>query len=1275
MVLVSLRTLRSLLSRSELARDAFGVQVGYGTLSNALLTAWGTDREVSLSLVARVLELAVDADLGYDAEVFQNLDALSTFLTSEKIALRNPGALPVLITLLRRAPSVVSVWGLHALHGLLENSVQSRAAADQAEALSDLLDWFASEAKQSATQSATQSAVSADSENAENPDEKNPTVCDLLSQCVALCASHSLSARHFRGAFRVLRDDAIETRFKRQLLTGLRLAAKRDGPAAYFDFGGSGAADVSGATFSSRNPFSTHSTRIHAESGPGCMVVTQPPNWPAGRAGYTFAAWIRVERFPEVGGEGLTAVTTSGASSESKSKSRVALFAMRGASGLGVAATLGPFGVEMTSFSPGSVETVALDVSNTERAGDASTSSRGGGKIHEKNWMFLCIAHSQARPPLTSAAVSLFIDGEKVVSKKLKFPKLAEPLTNVVIGAFDEFDAAAAAALGASFGCKTNSGGFNHSTGSINGSASKPTHPFVGQIGAVRFFDDALSSAAIAAIAALGSDYLGAFSPTETSSQVALLGAGMTVTEAREIREQIAPRLVLSLNAAAARGRECFSTVTSEDDGTVLKTLVAVGKRVEGSIVSGIAGGMAGGVAGGVVGGVAGAIAGIVGAASQDLKETPNAVAAELRGAARVCATHGAKDTVHCLGGVHVLFPLLAPRDAEWANRAGNGASNSTGTGASTSDTINGASTSHTTGASFTTPTEEKELVKDSVDLLSALLNGSRLNQEALHGSGGFALVGRLLKLDGGKRLSPSLLPCVENLVKSVGRYAWYGPGNDPEQAAVRLLLDLKLWNGPFVPPDAAAAHSSFLKRLAKRDPQALRALVPPPALMDAVCDSLAFQKDDKTSVLSAVELRQRRKALLEVCGLLLVGAVPALFRETAAAAANALEDAFSDFADPTHGGPIAVDVLDALVEMLQPEHNASRQMLSAIASECGGPAMVLAPMAKPHAETRALAIRLLAALLPRSAQTRVGFDADQGGGGGGGGGGGYNSFTPQAPAGSLGTLAAAPGAFVHSISSAVSSNFSQETKPVTVGAGSGVGVGAGAEHRGGAKSLHAPPGLFPAVASSLLRYPLTHGVRAALFELMLGGQPVPAGKVQLSLNNKKGGKSRFMRATSAVSGAVSGLGSAASRILGASHSRSGSLSDREGGNEYLSSPLRLDGGHGAASSGVPGIVHAAAAGVLLRLLEKVRFLSPPEISTLFACTQLTLLFFTKKVRRRRGCVGGAGDAYAVSTRRPKQRARDSYAAGVAAVAHPHAAHGHHAGPCEGFGQGSRHQH
>ena len=77
------------------------------------------------------------------------------------------------------------------------------------------------------------------------------------------------------------------------------------------------------------------------------------------------------------------------------------------------------------------------------------------------------------------------------------------------------------------------------------------------------------------------------------------------------------------------------------------------------------------------------------------------------------------------------------------------------------------------------------------------------------------------------------------------------------------------------------------------------------------------------------------------------------------------------------------------------------------------------------------------------------------------------------------------------------------------------------------------------------------------------------------------------------VSSAVSARASAAGRFLG-SHSRSASSVDgsfvKEGGDpdpRDLSSPLRLDGGAGAATSGVPRIVHAAAAGVLLRLLEK----------------------------------------------------------------------------------------
>ena len=44
-------------------------------------------------------------------------------------------------------------------------------------------------------------------------------------------------------------------------------------------------------------------------------------------------------------------------------------------------------------------------------------------------------------------------------------------------------------------------------------------------------------------------------------------------------------------------------------------------------------------------------------------------------------------------------------------------------------------------------------IAADAVDLLAALLEGSRLNQEALHATGGFALLAHLLRRDGGRRL------------------------------------------------------------------------------------------------------------------------------------------------------------------------------------------------------------------------------------------------------------------------------------------------------------------------------------------------------------------------------------------------------------------------------------------------------------------------------------------------------------------------------------------
>ena len=1105
------RTLRSLLSGSETAARAFERDVGYETFARALETARGAE-PVSEALARSVLELAVDADLK---------DASTPDATGPARAVRNPGALPVFLTLLRHAPVSVARWGLGALAELLESAVRSRAAADQSDALGFLLEWFAEAAS-------LRSVASTLLASGAPRDQTDDAVLELLSQCIGRCASHSLSARHLRGAFRILRDEDIRADAKRHVLRALRAAAKREGPAAYFDLaGGAFSGDAAGA----------------AEEGPGCVVLRRPPAWPSGRAGYTFAAWMRVESFGE---RPATAARDENFDDGSDSAPRVAMFAMRGASGMGVAAELGPSGVEMSVLEHAKGERVLLDAN-----------------VREKRWMFVAVAHAPARPPLSSATARLYVDGELACSKKLRFPRVAEPMTSCVIGAFDAFDAAAAAAAVATVHASF-------------GSRKAPTEPFRGQIGAVRFFDDALSAAAVAAAAALGPDYLGSFSPTETASGVALTNLGMSHSEAREIREALAPRLVLSLNAAAATGRSCFSTV-ADPGGGVLAALGAARARVESRIKEGIAGGVAGGVAG--------AIAGIVSGDTipGDATRETSPVAAELVGAARVCATHSAKDVVHCLGGVHVLFPLLAP-EALFSKSAGEETSARREPDPPGSGSLGPTSRARPTASSVDAASDDaalshgRGLVKDAVDLLAGLLEGSRLNREALLASGGFALVGRLLKMDGGARLSPALLPSLEHLVRSVGPYAWAGPGNDPDQAAVRLLLDPQLWGAPRAPPEARAAHSAFLRRLAKRDAEALRALLPPPALVDAAAGTSLGTGTETTRE----ESRDRRRALLAVAGSLLPGAVPALFSETAAAAATAVEDARAS-PDAELEAAIATDVLDALVEWLQPEHPARRQLTVAIAAVCGGPAMVLAPMARPHAETRALAIRLLAALLPRSpppAEARPGAAGAPGGGGGAGGGVGRASLTPATPSGNLDRLAAAPGAFVHSISSVMSSNFpaggAGERAP---GGGSAAAGGGGA----GSRSLHAPPGLFAAVAASLLPYPLTHSVRAALFELMLGGQPVPAGRARAPPPARS--KTRFPRVSSAVSSAAS----AAGRFLG-SHSRSSSLSDGSvppGSLGGEASPLRLDGGAGAATSGVPGIVHAAAAGVLLRLLEK----------------------------------------------------------------------------------------
>ena len=282
----------------------------------------------------------------------------------------------------------------------------------------------------------------------------------------------------------------------------------------------------------------------------------------------------------------------------------------------------------------------------------------------------------------------------------------------------------------------------------------------------------------------------------------------------------------------------------------------------------------------------------VAAAAAVEEEEDATAAAAEPVGAARVCATHSAQDIIHCLGGVHVLFPLLAPP----------------------SETA-GLSSAATAAASALDADADASVAVDTMDLLAALLEGSRLNQEALRVSGGHSLIAHLLRRDGGSRLSPELLPATERLVRSVGRYGWSGPGGESEQAAVRLLLDLRLWGGPGVPEAACGSLQVFEATGATRSRRASLAV----ASTDA-------RRRRRRAAAAGLGLDPRLRELVVArylrCGALLPGAVPAAFGEMAAAAVFAVEEAGELSKDGHHdenAGAIAADILEALVEMLQP--------------------------------------------------------------------------------------------------------------------------------------------------------------------------------------------------------------------------------------------------------------------------------------------------------------------------------------------------------------------
>ena len=688
----ALRTLRSLLSGSETAYAAFGRDVGATSRRG---DGGGAGRSAPAeALVARCSSspqtktwarrsgrrgtirgpVAASGAGGVRGGRGNEEGERGGFLVRVERArrrARGPGPLPALAALLRAAEPPVQARGLRALFLALDASVASRETAERADLLGHLLDWFgdAARAEEALRREGEKEGKSESGGGDASSDASSSGPFDALASlaaCAGRCASHSLSARRFRGAIRTVLDPRVGVRGRRLLLGALREAATRDGPAAYFDFAGPRTrAPTPRNPRTLRNPSGGSSS---ASDGPGSLALRRVPfAFPAGRGGYAFAAWLRVEAFPREGA------------------GRAALFALRATNGLGVAAELGPGGVELSVFS-------GTSQSGQGGGGHAACSEVASldAPIREKRWTHVAVTHQAGRPPLAAATAKLFVDGELVASRKLRFPRVAEPLTASRVGAFDDFDAAAAAAAKANAkadGRRDKASAASAAASATGALALDRAAPFEGQMGAIRFFDDAPGASAVSAMAALGPEYLGSFSPSETAAGLALAGAGMSPGEAREAREALAARLALSLDAAASSGRDCYSVV-GDAGGGLLAFLGSVRDAVAG-IAIGDRGGIGGGERGftggtrfprSLPGAVAGAVAGRweasgrVRRAADDAARTtrPGAGAAGARGRGRrrrgvltgfalrggavarrsagprACATRSAADIVHC---------------------------------------------------------------------------------------------------------------------------------------------------------------------------------------------------------------------------------------------------------------------------------------------------------------------------------------------------------------------------------------------------------------------------------------------------------------------------------------------------------------------------------------------------------------------------------------------------------------------------------------------------
>ncbi|KAF6143571.1 hypothetical protein GIB67_029740 [Kingdonia uniflora] len=427
LVLNVLQTLKCLLSRNDVSKDAFRglVGKGYQTMQSLLLEF--CQSQPHEGLLNALLDMLVDGNFDIKVTpVIMNEDVIILFLT-----------------VLQKSSESLRHFGLNVFQQLLRDSISNRASCDRAGMLNFLLDWFGQ--------------------------EDNDEVILQIGQLIQVIGGHSISGKDIRKIFALLRDGKIGSRGQHcsLLLTCVLSMFHEKGPTAFFDLNGH-------------------------DSG---IVIKTPLQWPQNK-GFSFSCWVRVENFPRTGTMGLFNFLTE--------------------NGRGCFALLGKDKIVYESFNQ-KRQSIMLQLN-----------------LIRKKWHFLCITHSIGRAFSGGSLLRCYVDGNLVSSEKCRYSKVTEALTHCTIGT-------------------TTNPVIHEEENAL--SSMKDSSPFLGQIGPIYLFGDAISSEQIQGIYSLGPSYMYSF----VDNDVALASDNLVPNGILDAKDGLASKLIFGLNAQAGEGKNLFN--------------------------------------------------------------------------------------------------------------------------------------------------------------------------------------------------------------------------------------------------------------------------------------------------------------------------------------------------------------------------------------------------------------------------------------------------------------------------------------------------------------------------------------------------------------------------------------------------------------------------------------------------------------------------------------------------------------------------------------------